>query len=54
MLACSIGLHQGWTLLVSGDVGGFGAESKFSWQAIGAVNYEFARYGSIWSGVYWL
>ncbi len=41
----------GLDLLVSGDVGGFGAGSKFSWQAIGALNYEFARYAnSFWSG----
>ncbi len=41
----------GLDLLVSGDIGGFGAGSKFSWQAIGAVNYEFARCGnSVWSG----
>lgn len=41
----------GLDLVVSGDVGGFGAGSKFSWQTIGALNYEFARYGnSIWSG----
>ena len=41
-----------WNLVVSGDVGGFGAGSKFSWQAIGAVDYEFARTERVsWSGM---
>jgi hypothetical protein len=32
-----------WALTVSGDVGGFGVGSKFSWQALAAVEYEFSR-----------
>lgn len=38
--------HQfapGWNLAVSGDVGGFGAGSKFSWQALATLDHEFAR-----------
>ncbi|MGV2981514.1 hypothetical protein ACERNI_15085 [Camelimonas sp. ID_303_24] len=30
-------------MVLRGDVGGFGAGSKFSWQAMGYVNWEFAR-----------
>jgi hypothetical protein len=32
-----------WSATVSGDVGGFGAGSKFSWQVLAAVEYEFSR-----------
>ena len=39
-------------LVLRGDVGGFGAGSKFSWQAMGYVNWEFARTQSVaWSGM---
>jgi len=35
-----------------GDVGGFGAGSKFSWQAMGYVNWEFARTErTVWSAM---
>jgi len=41
-----------WDLVVSGDIGGFGAGSKFSWQAIGALAYEVSRSKSVsWSGM---
>jgi hypothetical protein len=41
-----------WNLVVSGDVGGFGAGSKFSWQALAALDYEFCRAKNIsWSGM---
>jgi hypothetical protein len=47
--------HQfapGLNLVVSGDVGGFGAGSKFSWQAIGALDYDFLKTNyAIWSGM---
>ena len=47
--------HQfapGWNLVVSGDVGGFGAASKFSWQAMGALDFDFLRSKSVtWSGM---
>jgi hypothetical protein len=36
--------HQfapGWNFVASGDVGGFGVGSKFSWQALAALNYDF-------------
>jgi hypothetical protein len=32
-----------WSATVSGDIGGFGAGSKFSWQVLAAVEYEFSR-----------
>jgi hypothetical protein len=38
--------HQfapGWNLAISGDVGGFGAGSKFSWQALATLDHEFCR-----------
>ena len=39
-------------LVLRGDVGGFGAGSKFSWQAMGYLNWDFARTQSaIWSGM---
>lgn len=37
----------GLDLNVSGDIGGFGAGSKFSWQALALLNYEFAKQGNI-------
>jgi hypothetical protein len=47
--------HQftpGHELTLSGDVGGFGAGSDFSWQAIGAYRFAFAKaYGADWSGM---
>lgn len=47
--------HQffpGLNLDVSGDVGGFGAASKFSWQAIAALDYDFMRSKNVtWSGM---
>jgi hypothetical protein len=47
--------HQfapGWDLVVSGDVGGFGVGSKFSWQAIGALDFDFLRSKDVtWSGM---
>jgi hypothetical protein len=47
--------HQfapGWNLVLSGDVGGFDVGSKFSWQALAALDYEFMRTKSVsWSGM---
>jgi hypothetical protein len=47
--------HQftpGHELSLSGDVGGFGAGSDFSWQAVGAYRFAFAKaYGADWSGM---
>ena len=45
-------LAPNWNLVVSGDVGGFGAGSRFSWQAIAAIDYEFAKTQNVtWSGM---
>jgi hypothetical protein len=41
-----------WSLVVSGDVGGFGAGSKFSWKAAALVNYDFSvRDNVTWSAM---
>ena len=45
-------LAPGWNLAVSGDVGGFGAGSKFSWQALATLDWEFCRSNTVtWSGM---
>jgi hypothetical protein len=47
--------HQfvpGQELTLSGDIGGFGVGSEFSWQALGAYRFQFAHaYGAAWSGM---
>jgi len=47
--------HQfapGINFVASGDVGGFGVGSKFSWQALAAINYDFCvRNNVTWSGM---
>lgn len=47
--------HQfspGRELTISGDVGGFGVGSKFSWQAVGAYTWEISRTNNfIWTGM---
>jgi len=45
-------LEPGWNFVVSGDIGGFGAGSKFSWQALATLNYDFCvRNNVTWSGM---
>ena len=40
------------SFVASGDVGGFGVGSKFSWQALAALNYDFCiRNNVTWSGM---
>ena len=42
----------GHNLFLRGDIGGFGAGSSFSWQAVGGYSFDFATYnGVIFSGV---
>jgi len=42
----------GQEITLSGDVGGFGAGSRFSWQAIGTYNFQIAKTPYItWSGM---
>ncbi|MDB5593069.1 MAG: hypothetical protein JWM36_30 [Hyphomicrobiales bacterium] len=42
----------GHDLFLRGDIGGFGAASKFSWQAIGGYSFDFAVRNSVtWSGI---
>jgi hypothetical protein len=47
--------HQfapGWNFVASGDIGGFGAGSKFTWQALAALNYDFYVHNNVtWSGM---
>jgi hypothetical protein len=47
--------HQfapGKELVLSGDVGGFGVGSEFSWQLVGAYSWDFATTGTTtWAGV---
>jgi hypothetical protein len=38
-----VDLNEKWTLRIRGDIGGFGAGSDFSWNALGAVNWHFGR-----------
>jgi hypothetical protein len=41
-----------WNFVLSGDVGGFDVGSKFSWQVLGALDYEFCRSKNVvWSGM---
>jgi hypothetical protein len=35
------------TFSLSGDVGGFGAGSKFSWQTLAILNYELYRTSNV-------
>ena len=47
--------HQfapGWNFTTSGDIGGFGVGSKFSWQVLAALNVDFCVRNSVtWSGM---
>jgi hypothetical protein len=41
-----------WNFVLSGDVGGFGAGSKFSWQALALLEHEICRSKTaIWSAM---
>jgi hypothetical protein len=45
-------INRNLALIASGDIGGFGAGSEFSWQVIGALNYEFLQRNNVtWSGM---
>jgi hypothetical protein len=45
-------ISPGHRLVLSGDVGGFGVGSDFSWQVVGAYNFDFAKTSmGIWSGM---
>jgi hypothetical protein len=47
--------HQfatGLNFIASGDIGGFGVGSKFSWQTVASLNYDFYVHNGItWSGM---
>lgn len=34
-------ISEGWSLMVRGDVGGFGAGSDFAWQAVAGIGYRW-------------
>ncbi|MFM7135013.1 MAG: hypothetical protein ACKO0W_11925 [Planctomycetota bacterium] len=37
----AVALHEGWTVSLRGDVGGFGVDgSSFAWQTVAALGYE--------------
>jgi len=41
-----------WNFALSGDVGGFDVGSKFSWQVLATLDYEFCRSKTVtWSGM---
>lgn len=41
-------LSERWSVLIRGDIGGFGVGSDFAWQAVGAVGYRWwTDFGSI-------
>ncbi|WP_112663450.1 hypothetical protein [Microvirga flavescens] len=45
-------LAPGQNLFLQGDIGGFGAGSKFSWQALGGYGFDFGSYNGItFSGI---
>jgi hypothetical protein len=47
-----VAIAPGHELFVRGDVGGFGAGSKFSWQAVGGYSFDYAvQNGITWSGL---
>ena len=49
---CAINSHRRHEFTLSGDVGGFGVGSEFSWQAIGAYRFDFAKTSHVtWSGM---
>jgi opacity protein-like surface antigen len=43
-------LGEDWFLGVSGDVGGFGAGSKLTWQVLGTVGWQFAEDWTLQAG----
>ena len=41
-----------WNFVLSGDVGGFGVGSKFSWQALALLEHEICRSKTaVWSAM---
>lgn len=50
----SADLGSGWSTTLMGDIGGFGAGSDFSWQALGTVNYDVAEKWRIRAGYRYL
>lgn len=47
-----LGLNLGgpWSLTVAGDLGGFGVGSRFTWQALGTVNYAWDKHWTFKAG----
>ena len=44
------GFADGWSLIVRGDIGGFGVGSDFSWHAFGLVEWQPWQYASFIAG----
>jgi len=38
-------LDRHWQMLLSGDIGGFGAGSEFTWSATGLIGYRYSLFG---------
>lgn len=45
-----IGLSDSWFLQTAGDIGGFGAASDLTWQAVAAIGYRFTPNVSVMIG----
>lgn len=45
-----VSLGGGWFVQAAGDIGGFGAESDLTWQALGGVGYRFSPMVSMVAG----
>ena len=42
-----IGLPDGWSISLVGDVGGFGVSSDLTWQAMGTLNYQVVSWAQL-------
>jgi hypothetical protein len=47
-------LGKGFSFNVRGDIGGFGAASDFTWQALPYFGWQFAKWGSLQAGYRWI
>lgn len=45
-----VSVGGGWFVQAAGDIGGFGAESELTWQALGGVGYRFSPMVSMVAG----
>jgi len=45
-----LGENRRWWIQAQGDVGGFGAGTKFTWQATSHVGFRIADWFTLWGG----